>query len=201
MSWYELSYDHACAYKHAVIHVIHLGTYSILSCFLLYYVLRRIPDPQNCCISINIISDQQNFSCNDIRISPCSCNWSPIASLKHLVSIILQRAHFYKDIPVFTQSTLFLQKKINKHFNNYLSSFLKNVKYWVSIGHQVFLSGKVSMQLRSVRSWIVSARTMFRSITPSPSMLLNLKSQNVPSKIHHEEAVHLSSPLITTLKP
>ena len=40
------------------------------------------------------------------------------------------------------------------------------------------------MQLRSVRSWIVSTRTMLRPTVPSPSVLLNLNSHNVVSKIH-----------------
>ena len=44
------------------------------------------------------------------------------------------------------------------------------------------------MQLRSVRSWIVSTRTMLRPTVPLPSVLFYLKSHNVASKIHLERA-------------
>ena len=52
------------------------------------------------------------------------------------------------------------------------------------------------MQLRSVRSWIVPTRTMLRPTIPAPRRLLNLKNQNVPSKIHLKRVVRSS--IITT---
>ena len=45
------------------------------------------------------------------------------------------------------------------------------------------------MQLRLVRSWIVSPRTILRPTAPLLSELLNLKSQNVASKIHLERTI------------
>ena len=88
-----------------------------------------------------------------------------------------------------------------KHFRNYLSSFFKKCRISSIDWQSSFSLGKISMQLRSRRSWIMSTRTLLHLTTPSPSELPNLKSQNMASKIHLERVAHPLSPLMKTFKP
>ena len=86
---------------------------------------------------------------------------------------------------------------LSQERKNHLSSCLK-----MSVERSSsFSSGKTSMQLRSVRNWIGSRRTMVRPTAPSPSGLLNSKNQNEASKIHLERAVHPPLPLMKIFKP
>ena len=92
----------------------------------------------------------------------------------------------------------FIRKKIFRELFVFISKTCRMSSIDRSSSYSL---GKASMQLRSVRNWIVSTTTMLCPTIPSPSGLLNLTSRNVALKIHLERAVHLPSLLMKTFKP